>query len=430
MTKNETIGAVVVGGDHPGLAIARSLGRRGIPVVVIDDQFSISRFSKYVTRFERVPDLKDQQAAVDSVLEVGQRLGLKDWVLFPTRDEHVVAFSIARDRLAEFFRVTTPSWETVCWAWDKANTYELAEKLGIPAPRTWNPRSVNDLSALDAHLPLAVKPAVKEKFFYATGAKAWRAETPEQLRELYLRAGRDIAASEILIQEIIPGDGLRQLSYCAFFRDGHAHSVMLARRMRQYPREFGRAATYVETIDLPELEEFAERFLRAINFYGIAEVEFKQDPRDGKYKLLDVNARVWGFHGLGFAAGVDFPYLLFADQFGIPVEPARGKAGLGWMRLLPDVPVALYDLADGYLKLGAYWHSLKATCMESVFSRTDVMPSIAEFVLLPYFIKKKYGKHPLPRPRTLPAVPPLRIKPFPAAREVPGGQNTLTAREL
>jgi D-aspartate ligase len=71
MTKNETIGAVVVGGDHPGLAIARSLGRRGIPVVVIDDQFSISRFSKYVTRFEQVPDLKDQQAAVDSVLEVG-----------------------------------------------------------------------------------------------------------------------------------------------------------------------------------------------------------------------------------------------------------------------------------------------------------------------------------------------------------------------
>jgi D-aspartate ligase len=400
MTKKEQIGAVVVGGDHPGLAVARSLGRRGIPVVVIDDQYSISKFSKYVTRVERVPDLKDQQAAVDSVLEVGQRLGLKDWVLFPTRDENVAAFSIHRDRLAEFFRVTTPPWETVRWAWDKTNTYQLAEKLGIPAPRTWNPKCIDDLSALDAHLPLALKPAVKENFFYATGAKAWRAETPEQLRELYVRACRDIHPREILIQEIIPGDGLRQLSYCAFFRDGHAHSVMLARRMRQHPREFGRAATYVETVDLPELEELAERFLRAINFYGIVEVEFKQDPRDGEYKLLDVNARVWGFHGLGLAAGVDFPYLLFADQCGMHVAPARGKSGMGWMRLLPDIPLVLSDLADGYLKLGAYWRSLKATRVESVFSRQDPMPSIAEFVLLPYFLKKKYGKQYRSEPRS------------------------------
>ncbi len=382
----------MVGGDHPGLAIARSLGRRGIPVVVIDDQYSISNFSKYVTRVERVPDLKDQQAAVDSVLEVGQRLGLKDWVLFPTRDENVAAFSIHRERMARFFRVTTPPWETIRWAWDKANTYQLAEKLGIPAPRTWYPKSVEDLSALEPHLPLALKPAVKENFFYATGAKAWRAETPAELRELYLQACCDIDPSEILIQQIIPGDGLRQLSYCAFFRDGQAHSVMLARRMRQHPREFGRAATYVETVNLPELENVSERFLRAINFYGIVEVEFKQDPRDGEYKLLDVNARVWGFHGLGPAAGVDFPYLLFADQCGIPVTPARGKAGLGWMRLLPDIPLVLSDLADGYLKLGEYWRSLKATCIESVFSSEDVLPSIAELLLLPYFIKKKYGK--------------------------------------
>ena len=401
MTKKEQIGAVVVGGDHTGLAIARSLGRRGIPVVVIDDQYSISKFSKYVTRVERVPDLKDRQAAVDSVLEVGQRLGLKNWVLFPTRDENVAAFSIHRDRLAEFFRVTTPPWETVRWAWDKTNTYKLAEKLGIPAPRTWNPKSVDDLSALDAHLPLALKPAVKENFFYATGAKAWRAETPKQLRELYLRACHDIDPSEILIQQIIPGDGLRQLSYCAFFRDGRAHSVMLARRMRQYPREFGRAATYVETVDLPELEELSERFLRAINFYGIVEVEFKQDPRDGEYKLLDVNARVWGFHGLGLAAGVDFSYLLFADQCGMEVPPTRGQSGLGWMRLLPDIPLVLSGLADGYLKLGAYWHSLKATCVESVFSREDPLPSIAELVFLPYFIKRKYGKQYFPRPRIL-----------------------------
>src|SRR6202040_1411739 len=150
---------------------------------------------------------------------------------------------------------------------------------------------------------------------------------PEQLLELYHRAAQDIRPEEILIQEIIPGDGHRQYSYCAFFRDGQAHSTLLARRLRQHPREFGRAATYVETIDFPEIEELSERFLRAIDYYGLVEVEFKQDPRDGVFKLLDVNARTWGFHSIGEPAGVDFPYLLYADQVGKPIDRRRAKAG-------------------------------------------------------------------------------------------------------
>ena len=162
--------------------------------------------------------------------------------------------------------------------------------------------------------------------------------------------------------------------------------------MRQHPREFGRAATYVETIDLPEIEEMSERFLRAINFYGIVEVEFKQDPRDGQYKLLDINARAWGFHGLGSVAGVDFPYLLFADQFGEHSEPSRAKAGLGWLRLLADLPVAASDMLDGYLTFGSYWSSLRRTRVESVFCLKDPLPSLAELVLLPYIVKKKYSK--------------------------------------
>ncbi len=390
MIRDPQIGALVIGGDHPGLAIARSLGRRGIPVYIIEDQHSVSVFSKYVTKVVRVPDIRDEQKTVDSVLEVGRRFGLKGWVLFPTRDETVAAFSLQRDRLAAFFRVTTPPWDVIRWAWDKNNTWKMAEKIGIPSPRTWNVTSAEELPSLYPYLPLAVKPAVKENFFYATGAKAWRAETPEQLQCLFKRAAREIKVEDIMLQEIIPGDGQRQLSYCAFFRDGRAHSTLLARRMRQHPREFGRAATYVETVELPEIEEIAERFLRAINFYGIVEVEFKQDPRDGKYKLLDVNARAWGFHGLGQAAGVDFPYLLFADQFGESLEPRRAKAGAGWLRLVTDMPVAASDMLHGYLTLGSYWSSLKNTRTESVFCGKDPLPSLGEFVLLPYLVAKKY----------------------------------------
>ncbi len=387
--RREGVGAVVIGGDHPGLAIARSLGRRGIPVYVIDDQYSISKFSRYATRVVRAPDLRDPQETVDSVMEIGHRYDLKDWVLFPTRDETVMAFSVHRERLAAFFRVTTPEWESTRHVWDKNNTYKLAEKLGIPTPQTWNVRGREELPSLYHRLPLAIKPAIKENFFYATGAKAWRAETPEQLNTLFDAALHNINLSEILIQEIVPGDGNCQFSYCAFFRDGSAHSALTAKRLRQHPREFGRAASYVETAELQEIEELSQRFLRALNFYGLVEVEFKQDPRDGRYKLLDVNARAWGFHGLGQVAGVDFPYLLFADQLGLPVESCRGRTGVGWMRLLTDVPTSLAEMFRGYLSLSSYVQSIRRTKTESVFSWEDPLPSLAEFALLPYILKTK-----------------------------------------
>jgi D-aspartate ligase len=391
---SEQVGAVVIGGEHPGLGIARSLGRRGIPICIIDDQHSISQFSRYATRVVRVKDLRDEKNTVDNVMEIGHRYRLKGWVLFPTRDETVAAFSRHRERLAEFFRVTTPAWETVRWAWDKKNTYDRAAELGIPVPRTYNVLTEEDLAGLYSRLPLAIKPAVKENFFYATGDKAWRAETPEQLNDLFRKARQQIRPEEILIQEIIPGSGLQQYSYCAFFRDGEAQSTLVARRLRQHPREFGRAATYVETIEHPEVEELSERFLKAINYYGLVEVEFKQDPRDGQLKMLDVNARTWGFHSLGVPAGVDFPYLLYADQVGRSVESSRAKAGVGWLRAITDVPTVASDLWASELSLRSYLESLRNTRTESVFCLRDPLPTLAEVLMLPYLVAKKYSLRP------------------------------------
>ena len=141
---------------------------------------------------------------------------------------------------------------------------------------------------------------------------------------------------------------------------------------------------------MPTIEGLSERFLKAIDYYGLVELEFKRDPRDGKYKLLDVNARTWGFHALGFPAGVDFPYLLFADQVGEPVARRRGSPGMGWLRAVTDVPTAIGDMLSGHLSPARYLGTLRRTRIESVFSVRDPMPSLAELALLPYHIVKKY----------------------------------------
>ena len=384
------VGAVVVGGDYQGLGIARSLGRRGVPVCVVDDEYSVSRFSRYCTHFVKVAGLREEQATVNTLLEIGNRLSLQGWVLYPTREELVAAFSRHREALARIFRVSTAGWDSVQWAWDKRKTYCLAQELSIPTPITKYPANLDELAELDGLAPpFAIKPAIKEHFVYATKAKAWRANSHAELRTLFQKAADLVGPGEVMVQELIPGGGTQQFSYCAFFRDGEPVGKMVARRWRQHPLQFGRASTYVESVDVPLLEELSERFLRAINYYGLVEVEYKLDPRDSQYKLLDVNARTWGYHSIGPRSGVDFSYMLYADQIGLPVDRCKGQSGIGWVRMTTDLPAACMALFAGDLNLKDYLRSLKNCNVEAVFSSEDPLPGLADVLLVPYLALKR-----------------------------------------
>ncbi len=310
-------------------------------------------------------------------------------MLYPTREETVAALSRNRSALARLFRVPTAAWSAVNYAWDKRNTYRLAEQLAIPAPRTWYPAGERELQGIDGDPPWVIKPAIKEHFLYETKAKAWRANNRQELAELYQKAAALVGPAEVMVQEFVPGDGRHQFAYCAFFKDGDAVATMCVRRARQHPPEFGRASTFVETVELPELERLSKTFLEAIDYYGLVEVEYKLDPRDERLKILDVNPRTWGYHSLGPGAGVDFPCLLFADQMGEPLTHLRARPGVRWARLATDLPTGLLEIACGRLSWRAYLRSLTDIDVEAVFSWRDPLPGLVEVVLIPYLFFRR-----------------------------------------
>jgi D-aspartate ligase len=382
-------GAVIIGGDHQGLGIARSLGQHGIPVCVVDDETCIARASRFVKHVVRVRDLHADSSLLVALEAARQRLGGLRSVLYPTRDETVVAIAASREKLTRDFRVPTPEMSAIRHAWDKRQTYRLAAQLSIAIPRTWFPQSEADLDSIPVDGSLVLKPAIKEHFYAATHAKAWRVDGRAQLVSSYRRAAGIISPDEIMVQELIPGGGQEQYAYCAFFRNGQAVASMTVRRRRQHPSDFGHASTYVETIALPELEEPSVRFLRDAGYYGLVEVEYKRDPRDATYKLLDVNARTWGYHTLGQAAGVNFPYLLYQDQVGAPVDEVRARPGVCWIRLHTDVPNAVRDIRAGTQQLREYLRSLRHVDTEAVYSFSDPLPGLYEIALLPYLAIKR-----------------------------------------
>src|SRR5204863_7713157 len=121
------------------------------------------------------------------------------------------------------------------------------------------------------------KPATREHPGPLTTAKAWRVDDRAALLDRYAEALTFMPADAVFIQEFVPGGGEAQFSYSALCLDGRPLASITARRTRQYPMHFGRASTYVESIDEPALIEPSVRLLEALGLTGLFEIEFKLD---------------------------------------------------------------------------------------------------------------------------------------------------------
>jgi len=369
-------GAVVTGASYRALAVVRSLGRRGVPVRVIrSDEHALAASSRYAGPRLAWPAGGDE-ARVAYLLDLAEREALDRWVLIPTHDEEAALFARHHDVLAQRYRLTTPPWETLRAAYDKRCTHDLAASAGVAQPWTIFPAGVADLARARDRFPVVVKPAYKAEANRLTVDKAWRADDAATLRSRYEEACTLVDAAILMVQELVPGDGAGQLSCAALCADGAVLASLVARRTRQYPMDFGRASSFVETIDDPGVERDARRLLGASGLSGLVEVEFKRDPRTGENLLLDVNPRAWGWQSLCGRAGVDFPWLLWRMARGEDVPPARPAPGVRWIRMTTDVLAAAGELRAGRLSPAAYLRSLRRPLEFAVFARDDPLPAL------------------------------------------------------
>jgi predicted ATP-grasp superfamily ATP-dependent carboligase len=373
-------GALIVGGDHGSLGVARSLGRRGVPVWFLTDDKIIAKFSRYTARALHWAG-PEAPAAADFLIAMANQYGLKDWVLFPAGDREVKLIAQNHAALSRVFRLITPPWETTQVAADKRLMSEHAVSLGIGCPKTYRPRNRAEAEALDCRFPLILKPSMKEGINRLTQAKAWLVADPTELLEKYDAAAALVGTDHIVLQELVPGDGAAQFSYCGVWREGVEIGSTVVRRTRQYPIQFG-TGTFVETVRQDDVEQAAAKFLKSIGYSGLAEIEFKYDARDGKYKILDVNPRVWTWNALGQRAGVDFSWIQYRLAIGETVAPVRGSAGAAWLYLSKDLAAGMQEVLAGITSPAAYLKSLWRSVGFAAFAADDPVPALVDFPLM------------------------------------------------
>jgi len=384
MDQHAKQGVVLLGSDFKALGVVRSLGRRGIPCIVIDDTPRAAWFSRYVVKRFHWRGHMDDDAFVPFLLSIGKHYHLEQWVLFPTQDEAVQLVSCNTSLLSQVYRLVTQDWSVIQWANDKRFTYRMAQETGVPCPGTYYPAYEDELAALDLMFPVIIKPAISIKLQYATRLKALPASSHAELLAQYRTVVQTIPAAEVMVQEVIPGDGRTQFSVAVFCEEGRILSGMTAQRTRQYPIDYGLGSSFVEAAPVPEVVELAQKLLLHMRVSGMVEVEFKYDRRDRKYKLLDINVRPWGWHTLCIACGLDFPYMQYCAATGQEqVAPFPSpRYGVHWIRMLTDLPAGLQEIRAGITTPYAYLKSLWGPTTFSVFAWRDPLPALGDFLMV------------------------------------------------
>lgn len=334
--------------------------------------------------------MENEPLFLEFLTDFARRKNLKGWVVYPNDDETVYFLARHKEQLEKYYRITTPPWDIVKFAYDKILTYKLAERCGIAIPSTFYPHNTEELEQLDLKFPVIIKPSIRHPFLRRTRKKAIQVDNMRELRDEYAKAVKAVDNSQtLMIQELISGGPNNLFSVGSLYRSGELLARVVVKRPRQYPMDFGRSSTFVQTVDIPELEEIASRILRAMGYYGLSEVEFMFDPRDAKYKLLEINARPWGWHTIAIGAGIDLPYLSYLDMLGEEVKQEGFAVGVKWFRLLSDIPVAMGEMVKGRMKISDYLRSLIGKKQDAVFSMRDPLPFFMEIVMLPHLWKHR-----------------------------------------
>jgi D-aspartate ligase len=367
--------AVVFGLLHAGLAVSRSLGRAGVPVTgVAWNSRDFGLRSRYLDR--RVVVAAGDGDGVVATLRAeaeGGRL-----VLFPERDEHVEFALRHWDEVRTVADLPLPAdAEAVRRLRRKDVLPQVADEAGVLSPRTVLAESDDAVRDAGLQPPFVVKAVEGQEYAIAFRQKA---VVTEDLDEALAAVGaaRD-CGFDMIVQELVPDSHERIYSLLTYIGcTGEPIVTLVGRKVRQGPLRFGTSAVF-EVAYEPRVLDLGLRLLKTAGYTGIAHVEFAQDPRDGQFRLLEVNTRLPVWAALAANRYLDLPRIAYDDLTGKEVAPLPTfRDQLTWIYLAKDVWVSLQMAKRRELRprefASRYLRGRKA---RAVFARDDPWPAVA-----------------------------------------------------
>jgi predicted ATP-grasp superfamily ATP-dependent carboligase len=342
-----------------GLSVASSLGSHGIEVYGLDsNRWQIGHFSKYVHRSSTLSCRQKKGKYLQNIIDYAKSKTAQP-VLFVTGDREIRFISEYSEILRPYLKMPTSyNREFTGILLNKTGFYKKCMEVGAEIPETFFPQSLNDVEKISKKLsyPAIIKPSFGHEWRRRfKGKKVITISSPSDLVSKFECYFPD--AKEMVIQEFIPGKEQNIAIFGGYFnKHSEPISVFTGKKIRQYPPMLGSGSLCQSHWD-PEIAEMSISLVQKMGYHGVCGTEYKWDPRDRRWKLMEINFRPTLWFAITRAAGVDIVYHAYLDLIGQEVKKNVGnqKDGVTWQYLARDAVSFLF-----YLKRrGVTWTCLR-----------------------------------------------------------------------
>ncbi len=374
--------AVICGASPTGLAVARDLGRLGIPICIADFEPVRPAFG---TRFHSTtldPVVQaDPSRLIADLVNLGMNAEFKP-VLIPTSDAMLCLIAENSHELSEYFVISESLKNGVYERFlNKERFANLCEENHIPAPKTSFPLNAEQFveEAKEFRYPLIAKPVLGHLWRKRLrGRKLLVIKSESKLHGMIQRFGDDLQG--LMFQELIPGVE-SDIWVAGLYTDQHCRlqCSFVGRKLRQYPYQFG-SASLVESCHNESVLDLSKKIVEVAHFSGLCGTEFKLDERDGILKAIEVNPRPTLWYGLISAANVPLIEHAYADLLGLPAPQNKQQCeGVRWLFFEKDLVTVSHLLLKGEIGVLSYFRSLWKVKSHAVFVIDDLSPLMWNF---------------------------------------------------
>jgi predicted ATP-grasp superfamily ATP-dependent carboligase len=314
-----------------GLGAIQTLARAGVRVLALDHRpFAIGLRSRYCLPLV-CPEPYAAEQRFDAFLSELSELLPAPTPIFATHDDGLASIARALPGLGGKLLCPAPDAAKLDVLQQKSWQLARAAEAHVATPRTFYPGSAAEArqAASELGFPLFVKPSEPIAFRKVyPKRRVFSCDSLADLDKAYAMA----EPYAPMLQEVVPGADKELYTVGSYLdREGRALGVFCGRKLRQTPRSRKLVPRGVgscrhgEALWLPELVEDSLRLLETCGFSGISQVEFKRDPRSGEYKLMEINPRLWMWHSLAAACGVNLAHIAYLDLTGRPPQPSTSE---------------------------------------------------------------------------------------------------------
>lgn len=355
-------------GTQTGLSIVRSLGRKGIRVVGVDNaEFPMGRMSRYCHAFIRYADYSRLR---ETLIHIGRQCDRK-FPIIVSSDALALFMDEQRIDLSPYYLFNWQPTRRIDDMINKQVMLRLAGEIGLETPRTWQSDECSlDRIQAEISFPALIKPS------YTAGTKKGVIVT--SLQELQAATRQDLFRAGFIVQEFISGPETNIVVVETYSnRQGDVVALSCGRKVRQLPRDVG-IATYIEPCHEGESIAQAIRFVKYLGYFGIADIEFKKSLSDGRYKFIEINPRASGFNEFAIAQGVDLPYLCYCDllgRLGAQGMSTADRRDAVWISFLDDMHTFFRFYFTGNPRAVFNWmREIRHATTDAIFSFQDIVP--------------------------------------------------------